>query len=310
MPSCWLHGLLFALPILGFLPRFEFLTVFADEGSMFMVGFIWYALFSGCLLGRGSGRTEVAADDETDCLKSALQQSQGMDDGELQEPILEDSSCCCMDVLEPSPEFDENAFQANFDEPLPTQAEFDWVSSARSGEIKLTEDVYRAAVQWWFEQQRQDRFEWLSPEDQRLMSPIDASLHQGDVAKAHVLLEKVGQLDKMERDLQRSVAHTVGEAVPATTPLSRGPLSPTSATGQLRKAIESHMPPSDQVLTSPALPYWHMSWKHNRSGLAEHLFAGIRTQDRGTSSDELLEHCSSDNVRMEESIGNYRYMGA
>lgn len=286
-------GLLFVIAALGFLPRFGFLNVILDP-SMFMVGVLWYILFFGCPW-RGSCATDTNFEEPNSCFMRTLEQLQEIDEDELQEP---------------SQELDENALQENLEEPLPTQAEFHWISSARSGEIKLTEDVYRAAVQWWLEQQHHDRFDWLSTEDQRLMKPIASSLHHGDVAKARVLLEKVGQLDKMER---LSGTQAVGCAIPTTVPLSRMPLSPAATAGQLRKAIESQMLPTGQVSNSPELPHWHMSWKYNRRGLAEHLFAGLRTRDAHKFDDTVFEQCSSENMQMEEGIGSmgtFSCMGA
>jgi hypothetical protein len=309
-------GFLFMLVTLGFVPRFSFLHEIIDP-SMFMGGVVWYILFTGCLW-RGSLSKDtlskeaasscfaVAPEEPISCCVGTQEELEETDEDYMQESMLEDPNYCCM---EPSPsegQDEENSLQHNAGEALPTQAEFDWITSARSGELNLTEDVFCAAVQWWLEQQHDDRFDWLSPGDQRLMTPISSSLRQSDMAKARVLLEKVGQLDKMERDLQR-FGTPPDCATPAASPLSRAPLSTTISVDQLRKAIESHVIPTDE-----AWAHWHMSWKQNRRCLAKHLYAGLKKPEPRAYDGGFVEACPSDNLQTDDSIliGNLAYAGA
>jgi hypothetical protein len=307
-------GLLFMVVILGFVPRFAFLHEIIDP-SMFMGGVVWYILITGCFW-RGSLSKDIFSKEAACCFAAAPEETSScwvgrpkaleeFDEDDMQEFLLDDPNYC----YEPSPsevQDEDSSLQNNFGEALPTEAEFDWITSARSGETTLTEEVFRAAIQWWLEQQHNDRFDWLSPEDQRLMKPILSFLHQADMAKAQVLLEKVGQLDKMERDLQR-FGTPLDCTTPATSPLSRAPLSTTISVDQLRKAIESHVTPTDE-----AWAQFHMSWKQNRRGLAKHLYAGLKAKKSSACDCAFVEACSSDNVLTDESIvtGNLLYVGA
>lgn len=309
-------ALFLLIAVLGFLPGFGFLNAIIDP-SFFMIGVVWYILVSGVwaddlsLVGILTGKSyskEIINEEPTPFFINTCDQVED-EDYEEQESMIEDPTYCCTEMPDPFQGLDENELQDGLEDPLPTQAEFDWVSSARSGQTKLTDEVYRAAVQWWLQQQHCDRFEWLSSEDQRLMKPVATSLQHGDVAKAHLLVEKLGQLDKVERDIQRGGTQAPGCATRETSPLSRASSSPTEAAARLRKAIESYMPPDDEAPSS----HWHMSWKKKRRGLADHLFVGCKNEKDFTCDGVFAEQCSTENVHLQEGIGvigNFGCMGA
>jgi hypothetical protein len=293
-------GLLLLVASLGFLPRFSFLSDIVDP-TLCMGGVFWYILFSGCLW-RSAYATESKLEDPTSCFNSAVEQLQDIAEDGFQEPVLHDPDYCYLDVAESSEDMDETELHDDLQESLPHQAEFDWVSAARNGEAILTEDVYRAAIQWWLEHQHQERLDWLSPQDQRLLRPVVSSSSDcGDVDKAYLLLEKIGLLDRMERDLQRFGAQP-SSCTSSMTPLARTPLSPTAAAAQLRMAIEAHVPPMREA--SSELPHWHMSWKYNRKPLAEHLFGSSGAPKPPALDDSVSDHCSSPNVLVEDGISS------
>jgi hypothetical protein len=160
----------------------------------------------------------------------------------------------------------------------PTQDELDWVSSARSGEIRLTEDVYKAAQQWWLQQPLADILDRIAPEDQKLLKPvIDLSSNGHDKEASH-LMEQIGRLDRLDRGLRRSSARPAASS-PPSSPLSRSILDTGERAALMRKAIESHATP---VATGPCaahkVPHWHIPQKTNRNRirLGEHPLAGVK----------------------------------
>jgi hypothetical protein len=161
----------------------------------------------------------------------------------------------------------------------PTQDELDWISSARSGKIRLTEDVYKAALQWWLQQPLADIFDRIAPEDQKLLKPVIDLSSSGHDEEAARLMEQVGRLDRLERGMRRSSAKPAAACTPPSSPLSRSSLDTGERAALMRKAIESHATP---VATGPCadekVPHWHIPQKTNRNRirLGEHPLAGVK----------------------------------
>jgi hypothetical protein len=156
-----------------------------------------------------------------------------------------------------------------------TQAELDWIAAARSGSTRLTEDVYRAAMQWLINLPLADIVDRVSPEDRRLLKPVIELLRRGDEEKAFVVMEQVGSLDRMERLLQRSRAEVPHDDVSGESPLSRSLRShrdPGKSAACLRQAIEHYvMPPAEDPYPTQKSPFGYMSWKHSPISIGERL---------------------------------------
>lgn len=123
--------------------------------------------------------------------------------------------------------------------PGPSQAELEWVNKARAGTIRLTDDVFSAAMQWWLEQPLSHSLDFLAPKDQQLLKPVSELLQVGRQQEACTLLEQVGTLDRMERELQRTKT-SIPPDIGGTSPLQRAPADPATEAGRLRRAIESY----------------------------------------------------------------------
>jgi hypothetical protein len=161
----------------------------------------------------------------------------------------------------------------------PTQDELDWISSARSGKMRLTEDVYKAALQWWLQQPLADMVDRITPQDQKLLKPVLDLSKRGQDEKAAHLMEQIGRLDKVDREARRSSAKHAVASTPPSSPISRSTMNTGARAALMRTAIESHATP---VATSPCsdkkVPHWHVPQKtsRNRIRLGEHPLAGVK----------------------------------
>jgi hypothetical protein len=182
------------------------------------------------------------------------------------------SSAGAQDAQKQSQKVDEQEQEADI-VAGPSQAEMDWVTAARSGKVRLTEDVYKAAMQWWLDQPLADVVDKTSPEDQRILKPVIELMRRGQDEKASMLIEQVGRLDRMERDLQRSRSKVLSNSS-SVSPLSRRPSSPGISAGVLRNAIESSvLPLAQDISPKDKQRYWHTSWKRPAMALGEHVVA-------------------------------------
>jgi hypothetical protein len=126
-----------------------------------------------------------------------------------------------------------------------SQSELDWITSARVGEIRLTDDVLCTAMQWWLDGPAFTMLDHLALGDQRLLRPVEKLLQEGRQKEAHELMEQIGRLDKMERELQHQ--RRTKRATPAIigTPLGRSSPTLGVAATRMRSAIETRVPSSD-----------------------------------------------------------------
>lgn len=120
-----------------------------------------------------------------------------------------------------------------------SQAELDWVDSARNGMLRLTDDVYCAAIQWWLEQPLTSIVDRIGPKDQALMKPVADLMELGRDKEANNLLEQIGRLDRMEREHQK-ISRTSSQPVRPSSPLQRSSPDMKTSTAQLRKSVASY----------------------------------------------------------------------
>jgi len=121
----------------------------------------------------------------------------------------------------------------------PSQAELDWVSAARAGALKLTDDVFSAAMQWLLEHPLSNTLDSMGSKDKQLMRPVSELLQRGRQQEAISLLEQIGRLDKLERDLQRGRAKTASTSG-TSSPLRRSSPDLSTSARRLRKSVESY----------------------------------------------------------------------
>jgi len=127
----------------------------------------------------------------------------------------------------------------------PSQAELDFVHRARTGVIRLSDEIFSTTMQWFLQQplQETELQDSLNPETRQLLRPVTELLKQGEEGKAHQLMEQIGRLDRIERDLrerQRIARQQDDQPVRSTqNPLSRA-LPPRRLASSLRNAIERY----------------------------------------------------------------------
>mmetsp|Transcript_84293 Transcript_84293/g.131613 ORF Transcript_84293/g.131613 Transcript_84293/m.131613 type:complete len:348 (+) Transcript_84293:97-1140(+) len=168
-------------------------------------------------------------------------------------------------------------------EEQPAQEELDWISSARIGKIKLTEDVYKAAVQWWLQQPLLTIVDRILPQDQKLLKPVLELSQRGAVKKASSLMVQIGRLDRLDREVRHSSCKHIDESnFFVSSPLSRSAMDAGSSATLMRKAIELHALPDACHHRSAGTvpPHWHVRQKTNRIQirLGEHPLAGVASQ--------------------------------
>lgn len=130
------------------------------------------------------------------------------------------------------------------EQPQVTQAELDWISAARSGSLTLTDAVFAAAMEWWFETPCVRVLDRVASADQELLRPVEKLLRNGRDEEACHLVEQIGRLDKIERELRRSrrtqdaTNRDVGSPLSRDlSPLSRGLPDLDTSASLLRSAI-------------------------------------------------------------------------
>lgn len=161
---------------------------------------------------------------------------------------------------------DEETQEPEQHQALPTQDELDWISSARSGKRRLTEDVYKAAMQWWLQQPLAALILRITPQDQKLLKPVLDLSQRGQDKKASLLMEQIGRLDKLDREVRRSSCKHLVDSAASLSPLSRSPMNTASKTALMRKGIESYVTPgAHSHCSGEKAPYWHVPQKTNRN---------------------------------------------
>jgi hypothetical protein len=107
---------------------------------------------------------------------------------------------------------------------LPSQAELDWVDAARAGAMRLTDEVYCAAVEWWLGFPLASTFKSMGSRDQKLFKPVSELVRQGRTEEGCNLMEQIGRLDRVERELLRPSRSLGSQPLQAAMSTSRSPL--------------------------------------------------------------------------------------